>query len=639
MSKIRILPEILSNKIAAGEVVERPSSVVKELVENAIDAKSKKIIIEIEKGGRSLIRVSDNGIGMNRDDALLSLERYATSKIFEDRDLFSIKTLGFRGEALPSIASICRFSMVTRDKASESGTGILIEGGKIKKVSETGAPIGTMISVQNLFYNTPARRKFLKTVNTEMGHIADVISSTALGWPNVQFRLIHNKRIVKNWPPVLERFERVADVLGSDLKNELHQIKFDDGYFSISGWISSPLVARSTSQKIYLYVNGRFVKAKGIMHAIFEGYQGRLMKGRFPVAVIFIRLPFDRLDVNVHPAKQEIRFADHKRVYEALKTAVSRIWYSVERPKWAATNQPGPFEKKPDISNSLFDDSTPDCVADHLPADGLDYIRTEDSMPLSTGKNDADDRRKETAKAEGSVSEKTCISEPLPLYNRTGKEQLFPAEKENPDTPVTQKTIWEKKLFADLKIIGQFHDTYILCESDEGLILIDQHAAHERILFEQLKVKSDNPKKRVQNLLIPETIETGYKEAVMLEKMIPDFKELGLEVEPFGGNTFVVKSVPDLLAGKEVKPLIMEIIEKMGEIEFTPGLEKAIEECLILISCHSAIRANQPLSGQQMKALLLQLDECDNPSYCPHGRPTWMRCPLTFFEKSFKRIV
>ena len=334
MTQIKILPELLSNKIAAGEVVERPASVVKELVENSLDAGSTRIIIEIAQGGRSLIRISDNGRGMSHDDALLALERYATSKIYTDQDLFSINTLGFRGEALPSIASVSRFNLVSREASADAGTEIILEGGKIKNVAEVGAPPGTMVTVKQLFFNTPARRKFLKTVNTEMGHIADRVASIALGHPEVQFRLTHNDKIVKNWPIATSAFDRVVDVLGPNLKNDLHAIQSRSGGISISGWISSPRASRRTSRAIFMYVNGRFVRDRIVQHALFEGYSQRLVKGQFPVAVLFIGVPFEEVDVNVHPTKNEVRFARQKDVHEAVRQTVAQTLSAVDRPDW-----------------------------------------------------------------------------------------------------------------------------------------------------------------------------------------------------------------------------------------------------------------------------------------------------------------
>ena len=324
MSKIKILPEILSNKIAAGEVVERPASVVKELVENSLDAGSTRIRIEIEKGGRALIRVSDNGFGMSHDDALLALERYATSKIYKDQDLFSIRTLGFRGEALPSIASVSRFVLTTRESASDGGTEIKVEGGKIKAVSEIGAPAGTMVSVKQLFYNTPARRKFLKSIGTEMSHIADIVSSTAMGRPDIQFKLIHNAKTIKNWSPTTSPFDRVIDVVGKDLETALHPIEFVSNGISISGWISSPQITRKTSRGMFVYVNDRFVRDRIVQHALFQGYSQRLVKGQFPIAIIFIRVPFDQVDINVHPTKNEVRFGQQQQIHDAVKEAVAQ---------------------------------------------------------------------------------------------------------------------------------------------------------------------------------------------------------------------------------------------------------------------------------------------------------------------------
>ena len=569
MSRIKILPEILSNKIAAGEVVERPCSVVKELVENSLDAGSTKVIIEIANGGLSLMRVSDNGIGMNHDDALLSMERYATSKIYKDRDLFSINTLGFRGEALPSIASVSKFSLITKDETSEAGTEVFVEGGTIKKVAEIGAPMGTMITARHLFFNTPARRKFLKTIKTEIGHIVETVANIALGWPNVQFKLYHNGKTVKNWYSSPDPFNRVLDVVGNDMRNDLLRIKFKDKFVSCEGWISSHRVSRKTSRGIYIYINGRFVRDRGIQRALFEGYAGKLIKGQFPVAVVFIRVPYDQVDVNVHPSKHEVRLAQQKQVHKALTEAVSEVLHIADRPKWTTEN---------------FSSQKPFFVSEHVPR-----------------------------------------------YNESIKDI--------PASPAVQNTLWEEKRFRDLRIVGRFHDTYILCESDEEMVLIDQHAAHERVLFEHLKKLSMNSKIEVQKLLMPETIDIGHREAHMLEKLIPDLKKLGLEIEPFGGTTFVVKSVPAILADREIKPIVLEIAEKMLESGLTQGLEKTIDQCLMLIACHGAIRANQRLLDKQIRALLAQLDECENPSHCPHGRPTWISWTLESIEKSFKRIV
>ena len=576
MSKIKILPEILSNKIAAGEVVERPSSVVKELVENALDAASTRIAIEVENGGRSLIRVADNGIGMGHDDALLSLERYATNKIYKDRDLFSINTLGFRGEAIPSIAAVSKFTLTTNDNTAHTGTEIVVEGGRIKRVSEVGAPKGTMITIKQLFFNMPARKKFLKTTGTEMGHITDVVSAVTLAWPGTYFKLLHNGKLVNRWSIKSDLMERVVDVLGKTIKNDLHRIRLNIDDLSIAGWVSSPRITRSTSRGIYVYVNGRNVKDRIIQHALFEGYAGRLQKGRFPLAVLLLKVPADQVDVNVHPAKHEIRFAQQKRIHDAVADAVSKMLRSTDRPGWP--------------TNSAF--------------------------PLR----------------------KHSVSEPVSHFPRIGIGNKG-SENKRLEERKKQENLWGKKRFGDLRLIGQLHNTYILCESDEELIVIDQHAAHERILFEQLKNRSLKFGKEAQKLLIPETIDLGYREADALEKMIPGLKTLQLEIEPFGGNTFIVKSIPALLAHREIKPLVVEIAEKMAETGFAADIERAIDQSLILMACHGTIRANHPLSEKEINSLLEQLEKCDNPSHCPHGRPTWVNWSFRFFEKSFGRVM
>jgi len=603
VTRIQILPDILSNKIAAGEVVERPASVVKELVENAIDAESTKIMVEIENGGRSLIRVSDNGIGMNHDDALLSLERYATSKIHDERDLFSIKTLGFRGEALPSIASVSRFTMTTRSRNAQSATEIVVDGGRIKHVSETGAPQGTMITAKQLFYNTPARRKFLKSAATEAGHVGETVSAVALGRPGVQFRLIHNNTTIKNWPRVESSLERALAVLGRDLEKDLVRLESKSGRFSLSGWISTPAVTRSTSQKIYIYVNGRYIKDRGLQHALFEGYRGRLMKGRFPVAVLFIELPFDRLDVNVHPAKHEVRFTEYKNLYEALKGSVFDAWDNVlNRPVKRAK----PVESIPGAAPS---------------------VSPSDPYPP---KRRPDDPLQESIAPE--------VSEAASGYGsgeKGGGRDNIPRDR----PPEAQMDLWPAGETEALKAVGQVANTYIVCETGDGIVLIDQHAAHERIYFEQLKRHSASGNRPVQHLLIPETIETNFKEAALLEKLIPELRLLGLEIEPFGGTTFVVKSIPALLSDREAKPLVMEILETVGDAGFSEDLERAMDECLILMACHGALRANQSLSEREMNDLLDKLNECNNPTTCPHGRPIRIKWSFAELEKSFKRIV
>ncbi len=579
MPSIKILPEVLSNKIAAGEVVERPASVVKELIENSIDARSSKIVVEIKKGGRDLIRVSDNGVGMDPDDAPLSVERHATSKISDEKGLFSIATLGFRGEALPSIASVSDMEIVTRSESSDVGTRILVEGGRIKDVGQIGAPTGTMVSVNRLFFNTPARRKYLKTDQTEMGHISDTVSRTALSRPDIHFKFFHNGNVLGNWSPASGLLDRIADVLKGGLESNMNEVNYESGNVSARGFVASSDVTRTTSRGLYVHVNGRFVRDKMLYHGIIQGYRGRLMKGKFPVAVLFVTLPLDQVDVNVHPSKSSVRFQAPRQIHDTVAKAVR-----------------GTLETS-------------------------GYIGWAKTAPRSEPAGRA--RPYRIVRSEARVSEPT----PEPI-----------SKAYSPPVEATAH-LWPQAPFSSLRVIGQLHNTYVVCESEGGLVLIDQHAAHERILFEDLKASYPDSKMSTQGLLIPERLELSYREADILDALLKDLNRIGLDVEQFGGRTYLVRSVPSILAGKPVGPLVMEIVEKIAEVGLASGLDRTMDECLATMACHGAIRANERLSVEQMNALLRQLDGLENADHCPHGRPIVVRRSLYQIEKDFKRVV
>ncbi len=621
MSKIKILPEILSNKIAAGEVVERPASVVKELVENAIDAGSDRITIEIAQGGRSLIRVSDNGTGMGHDDALLAIERYATSKIASETDLYAIRTLGFRGEALPSIAAVSRFSLVSKDDVASAATEIQVDGGKIVSVKETGAPRGTMITVRQLFYNTPARRKFLKTVNTEMGHIADLVACFALARPDIRFHLIHNDRTLRDWTPTTEPVERIADVLGGDLKRSLYPIQKKTGDAAVTGWIADPGITRNTAQKIFIFVNGRHIRDRGIVYALIDGYAGRIMKGKFPLAVVCIEMAPDSVDVNVHPTKHEVRFARRQAVFDAVRSAVAEAWQTAR-----SRSGPAASTGSTDVSSSFENNF-------HAASPAKAPKVREPSERFGPKRNAFSPSSPPAKKAESA----DLFSNPPELSVRS--EEQAPYSRGTETTAPQQAPIWAQAGLQQATVIGQFHNTYILCEIASELVLVDQHAAHERILYERLRSSRKAGSVPVQRLLVPETIELRYRECAVIEQMLPDLKALGLEIEPFGGNTVVVKAVPDVLADVEIRPLIVEIAETADAIGYSPGLDAIIDKCTILMACHGAIRAHQSLTTKEMQAILAQLDRCENPFNCPHGRPTTIRWHLKSLEKQFKRTL
>lgn len=570
MPRIRILPEAVSNKIAAGEVVERPASVVKELVENALDAGSTSVLVEVEKGGRSLIRVSDNGCGMGRDDALLALERYATSKIQTDKDLFAIKTLGFRGEALPSIAVVSRLTLVTNDDPDRPGTKIRVDGGKILQVSQTGAPKGTLVAVEDLFFNTPARRKFLKGISTEMWHIADVVDRIALGWPQVAFELISNGRTIRQFSPEPLALRRAVEVLGSDLTNSFKEVRHTSEDLVINGWVVLPEETRTTSRSIFIYVNGRFVRDRILQHALLEGFRGRLVRGTFPLAILKIQIPEDQVDVNVHPTKNEVRFVRRQWIHDQVTDAVAK---ALEATK--------PFPFRPGTNSG--------------------------TRPLE-------------------IQDQPALYEPIPMS----------ILQKAPGAANAQAPLWEASGTDLLRVIGQFRESYVVCESKEGLMLIDQHAAHERILFEQIQ-NADRPS--AQQLLFPETLEFGFRESRILEKLLSSLNALGVEIESFGENAFVVKSVPGVLSGRPLMPLIREMVEKTADTDVAGSLEEARDHCLAVIACHAAVRAGQALSKEAMEGIIVKLHACRNPAHCPHGRPTFIQWTDAFLEKAFFRTV
>jgi len=603
VSRIRVLPEILANKIAAGEVVERPASVVKELVENALDAKGTRIRVEVTQGGRSLIRVTDNGTGMSRDDALLCIERYATSKILTDADLFAIRSLGFRGEALPSIASVSRFTLETRSAADPVGTRIEIEGGTLRKVGDAGIPAGTLVSVAGLFFNTPARRKFLKTIATEMGHIADVLTTLALGWAHVDFYLEHNDRPVRRWSAAVDPGDRVADVLGPDIRPHLVPLSLDLDFLTLRGWMARPLLFRSTTRGIHLFINGRSVRDQTVQHAIVDGFSGRLMKGQFPVAVLFLTVPPEDVDVNVHPTKSAVRLARGRDIHEALARAVGEALRIADQPRWAAA---APLDRSPQ--------------ADSFPG----YDPPEPGLSVFPEPPD------HVAEADASDYTGSGHHAPQPSAPRSFKAPPVAAQ--------SQTGIWEKRFFRDLRIIGQLKGTYILCESETGLVIIDQHAAHERIYYEQLGRTAAIRSGGSQMQLIPETVTLGHREAEILETMRDGLLEIGLDIEPFGGTTFAVKSVPALLADAPVGPILREAAEKALETGGREKPENLMDAVRRIMACHGALRAGQILTETHMRAMLVQLDECENPSHCPHGRPIWIHWPMRQLEKAVRRI-
>ncbi|PIE60971.1 MAG: DNA mismatch repair protein MutL [Desulfobacterales bacterium] len=645
MSKIRILPEILSNQIAAGEVVQRPASVVKELVENSVDAGADQITVEIEKGGRSLIRISDNGSGLERDDAILAIERYATSKVFEKEDLFSISTFGFRGEALPSIASVSKFTLVSRTRNNDVGTRIDINGGKLFKVSDTGAPAGTMVEVKHLFFNTPARRKFLKAESTEAGHISDAVSGLAMGNPDIGFRLFFNGKLVKNFPPGQDLFQRAQMVLGRDAADQLYPLNFPfDGDISdvrISGVCANPSVTRRTANRIYLFVNHRLVHDRGLIAALFQGYRGRIMKGCYPMGVVCVALPYDQVDVNVHPTKREIKFLMPQPVYQALSRAVSKaladaqsnsLAYAMSNPminvqgKDNGESEPVPSPKTVYGVRPAFSRPAPGVAQQELQwgmprtAEHRAAADTEDGTQLS---------RADTEQVAGGPATIRGGEVPLPFAGEKTPDLITAAGPQD----------WQSSDGAPMQVIGQVMGTYIVVEKENHLVLVDQHAAHERIVYEQLKTRHENLNVQSQSLLVPEVVELTHSEAVILESICDDLADLGVMIEPFGGTSFVIKAVPVLVEEKQVRQMVMEMVETLSVDNEAGEKDGWLDACLMTMACHRAVRAHQAMNHHEMTTLITDLMACENPMHCPHGRPIMVVFDRYRIEKLFKRVV
>ena len=593
-SQIQILPESLVNKISAGEVIERPASVVKELLENSLDAGAKKIIIELEAGGKKLIKVTDDGAGMSEDDALLSLERHATSKIKTEKDLFAIQTLGFRGEALPSICAVSRLILRTREPGSELGIKIRAEAGVLKEVKKEAMPVGTSLEVANLFFNVPARKKFLKSTETELGHILETATRIALAYPEVGFELYHNHRLLFRTFPQKEIYPRVFELLGEKIARSLIPISrsypglFSQGGLEISGLISPVELHFSTTRHLYFYINRRYVRDKILTHSLLESYRSRIPKNRYPAVILFLKMPASCLDVNVHPTKLEVRFNEPGKLYQAIKETLEEGFFS-QIPRAKISGQEFAYQRE--IEKAIGD-----------------YFSQ---------------RKKEPSKSFS--------------LSFSQKPASFPESKPSPLPSSAPGPAQKEFSFMDLRILGQFHSNYILLEGKEELIILDQHAVHERINFEQLKSQWRARSIAQQNLLFPQVIELNYSQYQVLEENFELIKNLGFELEAFGGTSILIKAIPASLKEPDLNLLISDLIDELSELGKAQSLEEKTEAMLKVIACHSSVRAGQVLSQAEIHSLLQEMEEVGFVASCPHGRPAIWRISLSELEKKFSR--
>ena len=602
--RIAILPEIITNKIAAGEVVERPASVIKELIENALDAGATDIVVEISAGGRRLIKITDNGHGMSREDALLSLERHATSKIRSDSDLDGISTLGFRGEALPSIASVSRFRLATREPGTQEGTEIIVEGGRVKDVKACGMAPGTVISVEHLFFNTPARQKFLRSAETEAGHVGDTLTRMAISRPDVAFSCSNDGRELLR----VQRgdlLRRLSQALGKNSAANLHEVSFSDDGIAISGFISAPSACRSTTSAMFTYINGRFVRDRVIQHAILQAYRGVIDRGRYPVVALFLQLPPGEVDVNVHPTKHEVRFRRQSVVHDTLQSTLAELLRS--SPWLTHPQSKPPSETTPTISQAYKE-------------------RIAAAAQVSLGIS----RPPETPRRYSAGDPEPAPALPVNKETPTVRE---PAASFQPETTPPA----HEGYFSSLRIIGQFHAEYILCQSGNELIIIDQHAASERVAYQRLRRQFENTGVESQRLLFPETLELSFAEAAAAKRFGGDLGSIGLELESFGGNTVIITALPRLNAAQDGVRLVRDILAELAQLGSSSAFLDARDNLLSRIACHSVVRGVQQLENRQIRELLLSMDETDFVASCPHGRPVSHVITLAELEKTFKR--
>jgi len=583
-SRIVKLPSEIAEKIAAGEVVERPISVVKELVENSLDAGATKIEVFLEDGGRKLIKVSDDGCGMNPEEMRISLERHATSKLKSVDDLFAISTLGFRGEALPSMAAISNFSLKSRPKASEhiSGYEIALEGGKLLHEREAGHPVGTTVEARDLFFNTPARLKFLKSPETEWGHVDDYLTAMAMAYPEVQFIAYHNGKEKLRYVQK-GGLARLSEVWGKDVIEGLYPVEEERGGLKLCGFVGHPHLSKPYSNQIYFFLNKRHIKDRLLNHAIMAGYRNYLMKDQYPMVVLYFEIEPHLVDVNVHPTKREVRFVQPNAIHQFVSNALQK---RLSEAPWAKQMQ----------SQEVASPSIP--------------IAASTSLHFSGGQEEA----------------RTWFQQSYqPLQ---GQSQEAKSEVQVGKLP-----------FNSLQVIGQLKNTYILCETGEFFVLVDQHAAHERIGYEKLRQAHYAGGIASQALLVPELLAMKEAEKELFLKHREGLEKLGLALDDFGEGSLVVKSSPALLGKIDIKALVTDILEELKAHDRSAKLEERLDEIFATMSCHRQIRAGDRLGMLEMQELINQLDEDAKNYHCPHGRPVMVQIPYREIEKWFKRVV
>ena len=617
---IRKLPTHLVNKIAAGEVIERPASVLKELLENALDSGASRIDIAVEDGGKKLIQVTDNGCGMTRDDVALAFAPHATSKITTEDDLFRIQTLGFRGEALASVGSISHAHIRTRQGGEEGGWEVSAEGGRSGAPSPCSAPAGTTVTVRDLFFNTPARRKFLRTTNTEFGHITEQLIRVAMPHPQVAFTLRNNSRETLNPQATDSTTSRVAELFTPDLADCLLPLAARKQTIGVNGLLAPPAAARASGRWQYFFLNGRYIRDRLLGHALREAFRGLLGAGRYPVAMLFIEVDPADVDVNVHPTKIEVRFRESNMVYGEVLAALRETL------------------NKSDLS--------PAAVGTDLqsPPTGLsDLTKSGPAETRGLGGKGGSEREASLREALADFFKSAPPQQPRLSFpeGRSYTPAAPPADgrhaREAEDKPTTPRQMLPPPPGRALPLM-QIHNTYIVAQVEDGLIIVDQHALHERVLYNDFKRRLLDGPLTGQKMLIPQTIEVTAGEAVLLEGASDLLGRLGIELTPFGPNSFAIQQYPTVLADRSVAmdAFLRELLDRLAEEERTDE-ERMIEEMLSMMACKAAVKAGNPLSEAEMQDLLNAAEHAEKRASCPHGRPTTLRMTLKDLEKQFHR--
>lgn len=606
MSKIRVLADHVANQIAAGEVVERPASVAKELVENSIDAGATRVTIEIEAGGRRLLKVSDDGEGMVRDDAVLAFERHATSKIRATEDLAAIGTLGFRGEALASIASVAKIELTTCTEGASSATRVTIDGGRMRNVKDAAHPRGTTIIARDLFFNMPARRKFLRSEATETFHLTSLVTHYALAHPEIAFTFVNNGREVVRASPAKDLRERAYQIFGGEFLENLLEVNGGNPEIArVTGFVSAPRDRRTSRDQQYLFVNRRFVRDRMIGRSLSDGYRSILPHGVYPAALLFIETPLEEVDVNVHPAKTEVRFRRQAAVADAVREAIRDALAS------AAYVRPEPEPEPVPVVQSYV----PPAPVRSQPR--IEFVPPAPPMPpVPSGDEIARD-------VAAMIAERPSVQSVVPPV---------------PSAEKFTREVEPEKLSANIRPLGQLDESFIIATDDEGLLLIDQHVAHERVLFDKYRALESERRTDSQQLLVPETFDLTPAQSSVFDQLAPELENYGFELMRLSGRTVAIRATPADLPASEARNMLSELLDTVDAEKKSSARETLRDEIAASLACHAAIKVNMPLAPEKMRWLIDRLLQTSSPTTCPHGRPIILRLNRRDILKGFHRI-